>query len=271
MNTGKWDARIRRAVELASTHSFAAEGLRFYERIARFQQSLYFDFKAECGTEKEVRMSGSLRQELDLFILLPRFGSFLSLMEEIAPGPLSQSAKQLGAAGVGRWQEVLPHFWQAGSDSSTDLRGSARLISWAFLQPYAEYLADHTEQSSPNGTPHQCPLCFGKPQVGVLREEGDGSKRSLICSLCSNEWEYRRIVCPSCGEENVERLAVYVAEELPHIRVEACDACRYYIKTIDLTKNGNAIPVVDELAAIPLSLWAEENSYMKLTTNLMGI
>jgi FdhE protein len=69
----------------------------------------------------------------------------------------------------------------------------------------------------------------------------------------------------------VERLAVYVAEELPHIRVEACDSCRHYIKTIDLTRNGNAIPVVDELAAIPLSLWAEENSYMKLTTNLMGI
>jgi formate dehydrogenase accessory protein FdhE len=271
MNTGKWDARIRRAVELASTYSFAAEVLRLYECITLFQQSLYLDFKAKCGAEIEVRVLGSLRQELDLFILLPRFGSFLSLMKETAPGPLSQSAEQLSAEGVNRWQEVLSDFWQGGSDSSTDLTDPDRLISWAFLQPYAEYLADHTEHSSLNGTPHQCPLCFGKPQVGVLRQEGDGAKRSLICSLCSNEWEYRRIVCPSCGEENVEKLAVYVAEKFPHIRVEACDTCRHYIKTIDLTKNGNAIPVVDELAAIPLSLWAQKNDYIKVSTNLMGI
>src|SRR6266478_4127188 len=211
MKTDKWDTRIRRAVELASTHSFAAEGLRYYERIARFQQSLYFYLKADCGEEMEVRVPGSLRQELDLLILLPHFRSYLSLMIEIAPGPLSQSAGKLCAEGVDRWQEMLFDFWQASPDSSTDLPDATRLISWAFLQPYAEYLADYTEQSPPNGTPHRCPLCSGKPQVGVLRQEGDGSKRSLICSLCSNEWEYRRLVCPSCGEENVEKLAVYVA------------------------------------------------------------
>jgi formate dehydrogenase maturation protein FdhE len=55
------------------------------------------------------------------------------------------------------------------------------------------------------------------------------------------------------------------------VRIEACDSCHHYIKTIDLTKNGNAVPVVDELAAIPLSLWAEENGYSKLQANLLGI
>jgi FdhE protein len=104
-----------------------------------------------------------------------------------------------------------------------------------------------------------------------LRPLGDGAKRSLICSLCATEWEYRRIVCPACGEENVDKLPVYVAAELPHIRVEACDTCHRYIKTIDLTKDGRAVPVVDELAAIPLSLWAAEKGYEKLSSNLLGI
>lgn len=54
-------------------------------------------------------------------------------------------------------------------------------------------------------------------------------------------------------------------------RVDACDTCHYYIKTVDLTKNGRAVPVVDELAAIPLSLWAAENGYMKVSTNLLGL
>jgi FdhE protein len=93
----------------------------------------------------------------------------------------------------------------------------------------------------------------------------------LICSLCATEWGYRRIVCPACGEESVDKLPVYIAEELPHVRVEACDTCRHYIKTIDLTKDGRAMPVVDELAAIPLSLWASENRYTKWSANLLGL
>ena len=140
-----------------------------------------------------------------------------------------------------------------------------------FLQPYAEYLADYSAHPPIHATPQVCPLCSSKPLVGVLRPEGDGGKRSLICSLCATEWNYRRIVCPACGEEDVHKLAVYTAREFPHVRVEACDTCRTYIKTVDLTKDGHAIPVVDELATIPLNLWAADHGYTKLHTNLLGI
>lgn len=56
----------------------------------------------------------------------------------------------------------------------------------------------------------------------------------------------------------------------PHLRVEACDSCRHYIKAVDLTLSGLAIPEVDELAAIPLDLWARENDYIKLQPNILG-
>jgi formate dehydrogenase maturation protein FdhE len=42
------------------------------------------------------------------------------------------------------------------------------------------------------------------------------------------------------------------------------------LRTIDLTKNGRAIPIVDDLAAIPLSLWADEHGYTRLQPNLLG-
>jgi len=103
-----------------------------------------------------------------------------------------------------------------------------------------------------------CPQCGARPLLGVLRPEGDGGKRFLLCSFCSQEWEFRRILCPTCGEEAESKLPVYVAEQLPHIRVEVCDTCQFYIRTVDLTKDGHAIPLVDDLAAIPLSLWAHE-------------
>ncbi len=41
MTHAMWDRRIRRANELTSSCSFAAEGLRFYSRVATFQSSLY--------------------------------------------------------------------------------------------------------------------------------------------------------------------------------------------------------------------------------------
>src|SRR5690242_11669343 len=116
-----------------------------------------------------------------------------------------------------------------------------------------------------------CPFCGEKPVAAVLRPEGDGGKRFLLCSLCFTEWEFRRLLCPNCGEEDKDKLPVYTADEFPHIRVEACDTCRVYLKAVDLTKNGLAVPEVDELASVALDLWAAEHGYSKLQTNLFGM
>ena len=92
MNTSRWDERIHRARDLAMAHPSASEVLRFYERIAGFQKGLYSDIESECGHGKEARAPGTLRDELDLFVLLPKFPKFLALVESMAPAPLAQSA-----------------------------------------------------------------------------------------------------------------------------------------------------------------------------------
>lgn len=271
MTARKWDARVRRAKDLAGAYPFAREGLCFYERLAGFQKSLYCEIEAVCGSSKKPCSPSTLRREFDSFLLLPRFAPFLSLIEKIAPSPLSQFAGELSSLGGSRWHELLTCFWEARPGPAADLEPSEKLISRIFLQPYAEYLCDHAAWSVPPGTPSICPLCGGKPQMGTLRPEGDGGKRSLICALCALEWEYRRILCPSCGEEDPHKLAVYTASEFGHVRVEACDSCHAYIKTVDLSKDGRAVPVVDELAALPLDLWAIERGYLKLQANILGI
>jgi len=40
---------------------------------------------------------------------------------------------------------------------------------------------------------------------------------------------------------------------------------------VDLTKNGHAVPVVDEIATVALNIWAEEHGYSKLEPNLLGM
>jgi hypothetical protein len=139
----------------------------------------------------------------------------------------------------------------------------------ALQQPHMEFLAARSgfEVMAMRGI---CPFCQSKPVVAVLRGEGDGGKRSLICSLCSLEWEFRRILCPNCGEEDREKLPVFSAAEFDYIRIEACDTCGTYIKGVDLTKNGLAVPVVDEIASVALDIWAEEQGYEKLQRNLLA-
>jgi FdhE protein len=109
-----------------------------------------------------------------------------------------------------------------------------------------------------------------RPLVGTLHIEATAASATLLCSFCLHEWEFRRILCPTCGEEAENKLPVYIAEQFPHIRVEACETCRYYIRTIDLTKDGHANPVVDDLAALPLTLSATEHNYSRLHPNLLS-
>jgi formate dehydrogenase accessory protein FdhE len=283
MTQAQWDRRIRRATELTSWYPFAAEGLRFYARIAAFQRSLYADIQKALADSSKVSDDRPLRDELDLFLLLPKFSGFLSLVQQIAPAPLAQTAAGLAQKGPAAWQQAIESFWHGeletllGADvleeqtfDSREATLADRSLAWIFLQPYAEYLADERDPISLDGAPSTCPLCGGKPIVGVLRPEGDGAKKSLVCMLCAHEWAFRRIYCPACGEEREPQMGYYSAPEIAHVRVDVCDSCHTYLKSIDLTKTGLAVPVVDELATIPLDLWAREHGYEKLQVNLLG-
>jgi len=271
MTRSKWDQRIERAEALAVAHPFAAEVMQFYKRIASLQKELYLSLEKDFDSHSKSSSKGLLNVALHFEFLLPRIPQFLSGIESAAPEAIVQSARELRAHSPERWKDLLALHWRNACHFEPASGDAESLIAWMFLQPYAEYLADHREWAPTNGNLAICPACAARPLVGVLRPEGDGGKRSLICSVCATEWPYRRIVCPACGEETVGKLAVYTADQFKHVRVEACDTCRYYIKTVDLTKNGHAVPVVDELATIPLNLWATEHQYAKLRANLLGI
>ena len=280
MIPAKWDRRIRRATDLTSAFPFAAEGLRFYSRVATFQKNLYGEVQKMLRTSPRIAADRPLRDELDFFLLLPNFAPFLAIVQQAAPGPLAHAAASMAQKGPAGWQRAIETFWYADSAMREDEgvtesadsgeKYSESFLAWMFLQPYAEFLADHRESAALDGTPFTCPLCGSNPIVGVLRSEGDGAKKSLVCMLCAHEWAFRRVYCPSCGEEREPQLAFYSAPEISHVRVDVCDTCHTYLKSIDLTKTGLAIPVVDELATIPLDLWAREHGYTKLQNNMLG-
>ena len=263
-----WEQRCARAEELAKHLPFAVEILGFYKELARFQGNIHTYLESSAYTVPG--LNNGMPEALDLFILLPRFQSFLLLIERIAPEKMADLARNLEEQGPQEWEAALQTFW-VGEEKHTEAATHESFLANAFLQPVAEYLAEHAQIKRANYSQALCPFCGRKPVVGTLRPEGDGAKRSLVCSLCATEWLYRRIVCPSCGEEDVHQLPIYTTEEFEHVRVEACDTCKMYIKTIDLSKNGLAIPLVDEIASVPISLWAQNKGYQKLQPNLVAM
>jgi len=56
-----------------------------------------------------------------------------------------------------------------------------------------------------------------------------------------------------------------------HVRIDACESCGRYAKTIDLGRLRLAVPLVDEVAAAPLDVWARQQGYEKIELNLVGL
>jgi FdhE protein len=193
----------------------------------------------------------------------------LTLLQDDIAANLQPDVRQL-AAYLPKLRALTPSIPCPLTEDSflTEPESDQGKFYWRVLmQPYAEHFRKRPGDTAGS----TCPSCGSRPVVGVLRGEGDGAKRALICHLCASEWPYRRLICANCGEEDKEKLPVYVAAEIDHIRVEACDTCRAYLKSVDLTKDGFAVPAVDEIATVALNLWAEEHGYTKIETNVLGM
>jgi FdhE protein len=237
-----FDARSARAAELAAKYPAARELLNFYRELAIFQKSVFAELRST-----EVRD------------LARHFPALAALVRRSGPKQLAGSGDRPLTA------DTLARCWEGRAEDPVE-----QFYARVLLQPFAESLATRGQIDTQTAQP-TCPFCSARPVAAVLRGEGDGGKRWLLCSVCSTEWQFRRVVCPACGEEDKEKLPVYTAAEFEHVRADACDSCKTFIKSIDLTRDGHAIPLVDEIATIALTLWAEDHGYSKIEPNLLGL
>jgi len=260
-----WSKRVERAMDLAGRHPAAAEVLAFYVRLLEFQHALYDSVASQSPPALD--RSAPLCAQLDIDAALTGLPALLALVQGSGPAKLAQQATEIGRVVQEQQRQMLRDFLASPDD---DNPAPSSFFARALFQPIAEYLAAAPAALLAGFAGSVCPVCDGKPQVAVLRPEGDGGKRFLVCSFCLTEWEFRRILCPICGEEDHAKLPRYTAEGVAAVRVEACDTCKYYLKGVDMTVDGLAVPLVDEVATAPLDLWAAEHGYTKISRNIMG-
>ncbi len=75
-----------------------------------------------------------------------------------------------------------------------------------------------------------CPVCGSEPDLAAF--EKDTGARRLLCSRCDTEWAFKRLACPFCSNQDPRRLAHYPGEA-GRYRLDVCEACRRYLKTVD--------------------------------------
>jgi FdhE protein len=202
-----------------------------------------------------------------------------------------------GDGSTASWAAKVKCWLDGGELSAVD-----RYLARAAAGPVLEALGPGSEQvCSGSRDARHCPRCGGLPQVSILAPAGEAlvaARRYLECSRCAWRWPYPRMTCAACGETETLKLPIFAEEGTTeveatctvvrglepapagtpslspcfrHISIYACRTCSRYLLNIDVGRDAGAVPVVDELAAIPLDLFAREQGVTKIVPNLMGL
>ncbi|MEZ4527199.1 MAG: formate dehydrogenase accessory protein FdhE [Desulfobacterales bacterium] len=107
-----------------------------------------------------------------------------------------------------------------------------------------------------------CPICGSMPGLSVLREKGD---RHMICSFCRKEWAVSRFLCFTCNTADAKHHQYFYTDEEKEYRVEVCDQCGTYLKTVDIRKMDRFFyPPLEEIVTLHLDMNAQEKGYHSL-------
>ncbi|MGZ3510238.1 MAG: hypothetical protein ACXWNJ_18010 [Vulcanimicrobiaceae bacterium] len=277
LSRDRWAQRRKRAEVLAESWPFAADVLALYMRLLDAQEAAYERTREDAPQAQAVPAYCAER-------VVPRI-----VEVSVADGPALLVEGVLQCFDELDFEETIAK-WLRGEELPAIERFLARASSAPVLEALGAAAGDACE--GPRDDRH-CPTCGGVPQLSFFApapEDLVTAHRYLECARCGTSWPYTRMKCAFCGESESAKLQVYSevgtleaeaagrvmkggapeGARFPHIRVDACLSCSRYLLNVDLSRDGRAVPIVDELAAIPLDIYAKERGLRKVLPNLMG-
>jgi len=268
-----WPLRRERATELAGRYQHAAEMLRLYQALVAVQERAYLETLHPVKPEFPSAWGPSQLVDFAVEHVLPQV-----VDATVASGPIRLRDGVIGVfcsadlpGLVRRWlqNEPLTPFetYLARASVSPVLEGLPRSALPSLSLPHAGWVGEEVSDRI-------CPSCGGLPQVSYFAVSGEAlvsGPRYLVCSRCATNWIFSRMTCAGCGETDGTKLPIFQDEkQIPHLRVDGCRSCNRYLLTVDLRRDARAVPVVDELAALPLDLYAIDQGLTKISPNLLG-
>jgi FdhE protein len=256
-----FEKRASRAEALAESAPAVREPLLFAAKLFRLQGRLA---AAVSARHADAPFTGGTADLARIADLLP---PLLSFAAADGPSELAEAAEARTKDDQTTAATRLRVYWEGGRDALEDY------LSRAFLRPFAEVLVRAGIAAVRPRHEGHCPACGAAPIVSFRKEmpESHGAARYLVCGLCGTEWPFNRIRCPSCQEENPAKLPGFQSDVHKNVRIEACETCRRYVKSLDLTLDARPLPEVDDLVSLAMDLWAIGEGWTRLEPGWAGI
>src|SRR2546425_11456281 len=181
-----------------------------------------------------------------------------SFIAAVTAGRLDTLA--LFEAAVSQDVDRLDDLAQVVRDNRGVLRILAPIIAMPMLHACRRAWADRVPTGWASG---DCPVCGGWPSLAEIR--GLDGSRHLRCGGCGGDWRTEWLLCPFCGERDHGNLGSLVSpESLERQKIEVCDGCRGYLKTLTtLVPIPPAHVVLQDLATLVLDVAALEKGYRR--------
>lgn len=196
------------------------------------------------------------------------FLRLLEIAEKRMPGETKEFVRQI-KTGELDFADVIRNSFdptceeELAPDVDEDTFDLIELFVEESLRPALEYFAGQygdiiTRSGWEEG---YCPICGKEPKIGELKGD-DEDRRFLFCNQCGLEWDYSRIKCPFCGNEEQKTLAYFTVEGEERYRVDVCNVCKRYVKMVDSTDVVEKANLdVEDIATLHLDMLAAEEGY----------
>ena len=257
-----FERRADRAARLAPDSPAEHDVFLFASELCRAQGRAALELEA---SHAQSPFSGSLAADFDRVEPAAR-GIFRSIAGR-APAPLAEKAESRSEDDRDVASARLLAYWAGDHGTADDY------LSRAALRPYAEVLRSRGIVPNRIHRRGHCPACGAPPAIACRRDGSlmEGARRFLGCMQCGAEWPFERILCPSCFEEDPLKLPSFRSDRHSTVRIEACETCRRYVKSIDLSEDARPIPEIDDLLSLSMDLWAAEQGFTRIEPGLAGL
>lgn len=195
------------------------------------------------------------------------FLRLLEIAEKHMPGDTKEFIRQL-EEGELDFAEVIRHSFEPMSEeefAGDDDDGSFDLIELFVEESLRPALENFAGQYSDvikrlGWSEGYCPICGKEPKIGELK--GAEERRFLFCNQCGIEWDYSRVKCPFCGNEEQQTMAYFTVEGEERYRVDVCNVCKRYVKMVDSTASTEVVNLdVEDIATLHLDMLAADEGY----------
>ncbi len=229
--------------------------LRLYEKVIEFKGFASNMVKSPVSLEDVFYPSE---------LINPIFESFSSIfdMPEDSLTPLRE-AMRLGQIDLTRLPlNEIPAF------SLPHHEDELMTILFLISKPYFLWLKNSYNLNNTFWQEGRCPVCNSTPSTSSIDESG---RRYLYCSFCETTGYYKRIGCPVCLNDDPSKINIITAEGEDGFRIDTCDACGSYLKTVNFNLLNDLTPELADIISLHLDIIAQGKGYRRHSPNPIGM